>query len=84
MYEDAIGLALGHVAVSARLRAAAVAEAVRREPDGGDALTQARIRRERERAAVQFARDRDMARLQATRRRGCGTPTRPDQPNVKQ
>ncbi len=67
VYEDAIGLALWHVAVSARLKAAVVADAVGRTgPGGPDALTQARIKRERERAAVQYARDRDLARLAAT------------------
>jgi hypothetical protein len=66
VYEDAIGLALGRVAVSARLRAGAVAEATRPESDGSDALLQARIKRERERAALQFAKDRDLGRLEAT------------------
>ncbi len=67
VYEDAIGLALGHVAVSARLKAAVVSEAVGRTgPGGPDALAQARTRRERERAALQYARDRDVARLEAT------------------
>ena len=67
VYEDAIGLALGHVAVSASLRARAVSEAVGRTgPGGPDALLQARTRRERERAALQYARDRDIARLEAT------------------
>ncbi len=66
VYEEAIGLALGRVAVSARLRAGAVAEATRPESDGADALLQARIRRERERAALQFAKDRDLGRLEAS------------------
>ncbi len=67
VYEDAIGLALGHVAVSVRLKAAVVAEAVGRTGSGGpDALAQARLKRERERAALQYARDRDIARLEAT------------------
>jgi len=65
VYEDAIGLALGHVAVSARLKAAAVAEAVRPEPGGSDVMAQARIRREREQAALRFAKDRDLGRLEA-------------------
>ena len=33
---------------------------------GSDALLQARIRRERERAVLQFAKDRDLGRLEAT------------------
>ncbi|HSW41039.1 MAG TPA: recombinase family protein [Patescibacteria group bacterium] len=66
VYEDAIGLALGHVAVSARLKAAAIPLATRPEHVGPDVLAQARIRRERERAALQFAKDRDLARLEAT------------------
>jgi hypothetical protein len=54
-------------AVSARLRAAVVAEAVRRTgPGGPDALAQARLKRERERAALRYAKDRDLARLEAT------------------
>ncbi len=66
VYEDAIGLALGHVAVSARLKAAVVQLAAPHEPEGPDALAQARIRRERERASLQYALDRDVARLEAT------------------
>jgi DNA invertase Pin-like site-specific DNA recombinase len=67
VYENAIGLVLGHVAVSARLKEAVVAEAVGRTGLGGpDALAQARIKRERERAALQFARDRDLGKLEAT------------------
>ena len=52
--------------MSARLKTHTVAEATRREPDGGDVLAQARIKRERERAALQFAKDRDLVRLEAT------------------
>ena len=66
VYEDAIGRAFEHVAVSARLKTHTVAEATRREPEGGDVLAQARIKRERERAAPQFAKDRDLGRLEAT------------------
>ena len=66
VYEDAIGQALGHVAVSARLKAAAVADSVRPESEGSDLLAQARIRREREQAALRFAKDRDLAKLEAT------------------
>lgn len=66
MYEDAIGLAFEHVAVSPTLRIRAVAEATRPDADSGDILAQARIKREREQAALQFARDRDLAKLEAT------------------
>ncbi len=66
LYEDAIGLALGHVAVSARLTAAVVTEAARPEPTGTDVLAQGRIRRERDQAALRFAKDRDLPRLEAT------------------
>ncbi len=66
VYEDAIGLALEHVAVSSRLKVDAVAIARRPDPDGSDDLALARIRRERERAALQFAKDRDLGRLEAT------------------
>ena len=66
VHEDAIGLAFGRVAASARLSGHAVAEATRPEAEGSDALAQARIRRERERAALQFAKDRDLGRLEAT------------------
>jgi hypothetical protein len=63
---DAIGRAFEHVAVSSRLKADAVAAATRPETDGTDVLAQARIKRERERAALQFAKDRDPGRLEAT------------------
>ncbi len=66
VYEEAIGLALGRVAVSARLQAAVVAEVVRPDAEGSDVLAQARLKRERERAALQFAKDRDLAALEAT------------------
>jgi hypothetical protein len=66
VYEDAIGLAFKHVAVSSTLKASTVAAATRREPDGGDVLAQARITRERERAALLFAKERDLGRLEAT------------------
>ena len=64
VYERAIGRAFEHVAVSVRLKADTVAQAKR--PEGGDVLAQARIKRERERAALQFAKDRDLGRLEAT------------------
>ena len=38
----------------------------RPEPDGGDVLAQARIKRERDQAALRFAKDRDLGRLEAT------------------
>ena len=64
VYEHAIGRAFEHVAVSARLKVDTVALA--KQPEGGDVLVQARIKRERERAALQFAKDRDLGRLEAT------------------
>lgn len=66
VYENAIGRAFEHVAVSARLKVDTVALARRPEPEGGDVLATARITRERDRAALQFARDRDLGRLEAT------------------
>ena len=44
----------------------AVALARRPEPNGGDDLALARIRRERDQAALRFAKDRDLGRLEAT------------------
>ena len=66
VYEDAIGRAFEHVAVSARLKIETVAETTRPEPDGADAAVLARISRERDQAALRFARDRDLCRLEAT------------------
>ncbi len=66
VYERAIGRAFEHVAVSSRLKVDTVALARRPEPGGGDVLATARIARERDRAALQFARDRDLGRLEAT------------------
>ncbi|MGC8635294.1 MAG: hypothetical protein ACP5VP_11685 [Candidatus Limnocylindrales bacterium] len=66
VYEEAIGLAFEHVAVSSTLNAGTIAEATRPASDGGDVLAQARIARERERAALRFAKDRDLGRLEAT------------------
>jgi hypothetical protein len=66
VYEQAIGRAFEHVAVSSRLRVDTVALATRREPDGGDVLASARIARERDQAALRFARDRDLSGLEAT------------------
>jgi hypothetical protein len=54
------------VAVSSTLKASTVALARRPDPDGGDALARARIKREREQAALRLATDRDLARLEAT------------------
>jgi hypothetical protein len=65
VYEEAIGRAFEHVAVSSTLKASTVAIARRPEPDG-DALVRARISRERERAALRFAKDRDLGQLEAT------------------
>jgi hypothetical protein len=66
VYEQVIGKAFEHVACSSRLKADAVAASTRPEPDGADVLAQARIKRERERAALQLAKDRDLGRLEAT------------------
>lgn len=66
VYEDAIGLAFERVAVSSALRTGAVAEATRQDAEGGDVLAQARIKREREQAALRFAKDRDLGKLEAT------------------
>ena len=65
VYEQAIGQAFEHVAVSSRLKVDTVAIARRPDPDGGDDLAMARIARERDRAALRFARDRDLCRLEA-------------------
>ena len=62
----AIGQAFEHVAVSSRLKADTVALARRPEPNGGDDLALARIKRERDQAALRFAKDRDLGRLEAT------------------
>ena len=66
VYEDAIRRAFEHVAVSSTLKASTVAIARRRELDGGDDLALARIGRERDRAALRFAKDRDLGQLEAT------------------
>ncbi len=64
--EDAIRRAFEHVAVSSTLKASTVAIARRRDLDGGDDLALARISRERDRAALRFAKDRDLGQLEAT------------------
>lgn len=66
VYEAAIGRALEHVAVSSTLTASTVSIARRPDPDGGDRLARARIKREREQAALRFAKDRDLGKLEAT------------------
>ena len=66
VYQRMIGQAFEHVAMSARLKADVVSQVLRREPEGADVLVQARFKRERERAALQFAKDRDFGRLEAT------------------
>ena len=66
VYEAAIGKAFEHVAVSSRLKVDTVALARRPEPDGGDDLALARIKRERDQAALRFAKDRDLGKLEAT------------------
>ena len=43
-----------------------VAAATRADPEGGDVLAQMRINRERDQAALRFARDRDLGQLEAT------------------
>ncbi|HEV8488968.1 MAG TPA: recombinase family protein [Candidatus Limnocylindrales bacterium] len=71
LVEDAIGVALRHVATSATLAVDAIARAT--DPglraSAGDTLAQLRIARERDAAALRFARDRDLARLEAALRR---------------
>ena len=52
--------------MSARLKVDTVALARRPEPDGGDVLALSRIKRERDQAALRFAKDRDLGRLEAT------------------
>jgi hypothetical protein len=66
VYEDAIGRAFEHVSVSSTLKASTVAIARRPDPDGGDVLTRARIKREREQAALRFAKGPDLGKLEAT------------------
>jgi hypothetical protein len=61
-----IGKAFEHVAVSARLKVATVAEATRPELEGSDVLARARMSRERDQAALRVAKDRDLGRLEAT------------------
>jgi hypothetical protein len=51
-YEEAIGLAFNHVAVSPPLEDCTVAAATRPEPDSSDVLARARINRERDQAAL--------------------------------
>jgi len=66
VYEAAIGQAFAHVAVSVRLKTDTVAQATRPDPEAADELALARIKREREQAALRFAKDRDLGRLEAT------------------
>ena len=54
------------MAVSSTLKASTIALARRPDPDDGDDLALARIARERDRAALLFAKDRDLGRLEAT------------------
>lgn len=54
------------VAVSSTLKASAVPIARKPDRDGGDVLARARIKREREQAALRFANNRDLAKLEAT------------------
>lgn len=66
VYERVVGRAFEHVAVSARLKTDTVAQATRPDPEGADELALARIKREREQAALRFAKDRDLGKLEAT------------------
>ena len=66
LYEQAIGRAFEHVAASARLKVDTIAGATRPDPAAGDVLALARINRERDQAALRFARDRDMSQLETT------------------
>lgn len=66
MYEEAVGQAFRHVAASAALKVETISIATRPEPVAGDVLAAARVDRERDQAALRFARDRDMGRLEAT------------------
>jgi hypothetical protein len=65
-YERVIGRAFEHVAMSARLKTDTVAQATRPDPEGADELALARIKREREQAALRFAKERDLGKLEAT------------------
>jgi hypothetical protein len=65
-YERVIGRAFEHVAMSARLKTDTVAQATRPDPEGVDELALARIKREREQAALRFAKERDLGKLEAT------------------
>jgi hypothetical protein len=69
LYEQAVGRAFEHVAASARLKVDTVTGATRPDPEAGDVLALARIDRERDQAALRFARDRDMGRLESTMER---------------
>ena len=66
LYEDAVSVAFERVAVSSTLMVDVIALATAAQDPAGDPLALARIERERERAAIRFARDRDLAGLQAT------------------
>lgn len=66
LYDQAIGVALGHVAASSALIAETVGLATAAEVVAGDQLAIARIARERDAAALRFARDRDLRALEAT------------------
>ena len=66
VYERAIGRAFEHVAVSSTLKSSTVAIARRPDPDCGDVLVRAWIKREREQAALRFAKDRDLGKLETT------------------
>lgn len=69
LYEEAIGVALAHVQASSALKVETVGIAVEPDTPPVDVLALARIDRERDAAALRYARDRDLGRLEATMRR---------------
>lgn len=73
VYEEGVGLAFRHVAVSSTLRASTVAAATRPGAGRGDVLADARIKRECEQAALRFVKDRDLV---GSRRRWRGSTPR--------
>ena len=66
LYDEAIEQAFARVAVGGRTMADTVALATKPEPVKADVLAHARIERERDAAALRFARDRDLPMLEAT------------------
>jgi hypothetical protein len=70
VYERVVGRAFEHVAVSSTLKTDTVPQARRPDQEGADELALARIKQEREQAALRFAKERDLGRLEATMARG--------------